>query len=342
MKNMTIDRVAELAYVSRSVVSRVLNDHPNVSDEARRRVLSVIEEYDYRPSSVARSLATDRTFEVGVLTPRRRGDAWANGFWPLLHASIFEQCIERGYFASLSMISAEMQADLNQRILNDRRFDGYILVTQEVTALVADALQAREVPVVLIGRDPARPAWLSVDVDNADGAYEATRHLCRLGHRRIAAILGSLDMQESVSRRAGYQQALKEAGRPAEEAWTAVGDYSRRSGFEIMRRWIKQGLESTAVFCASDTMAMGALLALHEAGVAVPAEMAVVGFDDLPTSRYTVPPLTTVRQPIREKGERAADLIIDLIEGKTPDCCHVTLQPELKVRVSCGATRSGL
>lgn len=336
MEKMTIDKVAELAYVSRSVVSRVLNNHPNVSDEARRRVLEVVKEHDYRPSAAARSLATERTFEIGVLTPRRGRDAFANSFWPLLHSGIFEQCLERGYFVALSMVSAEVKEDLDQHLLRNKRFDGYILVTQEVAEQMANLVQTHDTPFVLIGRDPDSPIPYSVDVDNFGGAYEVTRHLHGLGHDRIAAILGSLDMQESVDRRDGYHRALEEAGLPIEDEWVAVGDYSGQSGYEIMDQWLESNLEATAVFCASDTMAMGALLALQQAGVAVPKDLAVVGFDDLPLSKYTVPPLTTVHQPISEKGRWAANLLIDQIEGKKVEQQHVSLEPELKVRASCG------
>lgn len=336
-KKMTIDKVAELAYVSRSVVSRVLNNHPNVSDEARARVLSVIEEHNYRPSSAARSLATDRTFEIGILTPRRRGDALANGFWPLLHLGIFEQCIERGYFVSLSMVSSEMRDVVHKHILSEHRFDGFLLITQEVTELVAARLEERDVPTVLIGHDPSYPRLNSIDVDNYTGAYEATRHLCALGHERVGAMLGSLDLKESAERRDGYRQALADSGRPIDPDWVAVGDYSQKSGHAIMRRWIAQGAYPSALFCASDGMAMGALLALHQAGIDVPGEVAVVGFDDLPTSQYAYPPLTTVHQPIYEKGVRAADMIIDQVEDGVTEAQHAKLPAELIVRESCGA-----
>lgn len=338
MEKLNIDQVAELAYVSRSVVSRVLNNHPNVSDEARERVMKVIEEYDYRPSSVARSLATDRTFEVCILTPRRGDEALANGFWTLLHLGIFEECIRRGYFVSLSMISANMEAEVNDRILKGHKFDGYVLITQEVIDLVGAALQERGLPTVLVGHDPDYPDLNSIDIDNFGGAYKATTHLCQLGHERIGAILGSLDMQESVDRQEGFRQALNDADRLVLDDWIAVGDYSQQSGFDTMKRWIERGIDVSAVFCASDTIAMGALLALHKADVAVPDEVAIVGFDDLPTSQYTYPPLTTVHQPIYEKGERAAGILIDHIEQKEEaEIMHANLDPELVVRESCGA-----
>lgn len=337
-KKMTIDQVAELAYVSRSVVSRVLNNHPNVSEEARERVEKVIEEHNYRPSSAARSLATDRTFEIGVLTPRRRGDALANGFWTLLHLGIFEQCIERGYFVSLSMVSSEIGEDVQEHLLSEHRFDGFILITQEVTELVAATLaEERDVPTVLIGHDPDWPELPSVDVDNYTGAYEATRHLCELGHARVGAILGSLDLKESAARQDGYRQALADTGRLIETDWMAIGDYSQESGHAIMKRWIAQEGYPPAVFCGNDGMAIGALLALHQAEIAVPDEVAIVGFDDLPTSRYAYPPLTTVHQPIYEKGETAADMLIDQVEGRLDESRHVKLPAELVVRESCGA-----
>jgi len=336
-KKMTIDKVAELAYVSRSVVSRVLNNHPNVSEEARERVEKVIEEYNYRPSSAARSLATDRTFEICILTPRRQGDALANGFWTLLHLGIFEQCIARGYFVSLSMVSPEIDQEVHDHVLSEHRFDGFILITEEVTDLVAATLKEREVPTVLIGHDPSRPELSSVDVDNYRGAYEATTHLCGLGHERVGAMLGSMDLKESIERKEGYSQALRDAGQTVDPEWVALGDYSQESGHQIMEEWIERGGYPSACFCANDGMAIGALLALHQADIAVPEEVAIIGFDDLPTSKYAYPPLTTVHQPIREKGEKAADMLIDQVEGKNEAVQHVELPGKLVVRASCGA-----
>jgi len=336
MAKMTIDKVAELSHVSRSVVSRVLNDHPNVSDAARKRVRKVIEEHDYRPSSVARSLATSSTHEICALTPRRQGDALANGFWPLLHSGILEQGMEREYLVSLSMVALDETACIEQYV-DDQRFDGYVLITQQVSQQVGPTLEERDLPAVLIGHDPTHQGFSSVDVNNHAGAYEATRHLCNLGYETVGAIWGTLDLKESVDRRAGYLEALEDAGHDVPERWIAVGDYSQESGYEIMAQWLQAGDPPAALFCASDTMATGALLALHQAGYAVPEEVAVVGFDGLPTSAYTIPPLTTVRQPIYEKGAKAANIIIDRIDGDDTEVVHLNLDPELVVRESCGA-----
>ena len=337
MSKLNIDDIARLAYVSRSVVSRVLNNRPNVSNEARERVMAIIEKYNYRPSATARSLATDRTYEISILAPRKKDEVFANAFWPLVFLGISEECIKRGYFVSLSMISDEMGPHLNDRIVHGHNFDGYILISKQVADQVVTALRKRNMPTVLIGHHPDFPDLDSVEGDNVTGGYRATEHLIGLGHRRIAAIKGPPHAQESVDRLAGYQQALLDAGLPLDEALIVEGDYSQRSGYEQAPRLLDLSPRPTAIFCISDAMAAGALLALHRAGVAVPDDIAVVGYDDLPNSQFTTPPLTTVHQPIYEIGRHAADVVIDQIEGARKELVHAKLDIELIVRESCGA-----
>ncbi len=337
MKKITIDEVARLAFVSRSVVSRVLNNHPNVSKEARARVLKVIEEYNYRPSSVARSLVTDRTFELCVLAPRRRDDVLATGYWTLVLLGISERSLQRGYLVPITMVSADMGDEINSRMLASHAFDGFILIAHDVIKLVANGLRTRRTPIVLIGHDPNFPDLNSVDGDNFDGAYQAGAHLVGLGYRRMGLMLGPLELQETVDRRDGFVKALREAGRSISDAHIVVGDYSQQSGYDLMRRWIEAGDPPEAVFCTSDVQAIGALLALYRAGLRVPEDVALVGYDDLPTSRYTTPPLTTVHQPVYGKGEQAANIIIDQIEGKRSGVVHENLPVRLVVRETCGA-----
>lgn len=337
MSKLNIDDIARMAYVSRSVVSRVLNDRPNVSAEARERVLAVIEKYNYRPSATARSLATDRTFEISILAPRKKDEVFANAFWSLVFLGISEECTRRGYFVSLSMILGEMQDHLNDRIVYGHNFDGYILISNEVADQVVPALRKRNMPTVLIGYDPAFPDLDSVEADNFTGGYRATEHLIGLGHRRIAALMGPLRTQESIDRLDGYKQALLDAGLPVDEALIVEGDYSQRSGWECTPHLLGHTPRPTAIFCASDAMAAGALLALHQAGLSVPRDVCVVGYDDLPNSQYTIPPLTTVRQPIYEIGRHAAAVVIDQIEGVRAAPEHAKLDVELVVRASCGA-----
>ncbi|MGF1670914.1 MAG: LacI family DNA-binding transcriptional regulator, partial [Balneolaceae bacterium] len=286
MEKLNIDKVAKLALVSRSVVSRVLNNHPNVSKEARERVMDVVEKYKYRPNSAARSLATDSTFEIGILATRRGDEALGNGFWTMLHLGIFEECIRRGYFVNLSFVSTKMKDEVYNFIVNERRFDGYILLTQEVSDLVFEVLNERNIPTVLVGDDTSNKDIHSIDVDNFTGGYKATRHLIELGHKNIGIILAGLNLNETVDRLEGYKSALLESNIDIDEGNIIMGDYSQRFGYETMYSWIKQKPEMTAVFCASDTLAMGAILALYKCDVKIPDQFSVIGFDDLNFSKY--------------------------------------------------------
>lgn len=333
---LTIDQVALLANVSRSTVSRVLNNHPKVSDEMRTRVKRVIRKHNYRPSSVARSLASDRTYEICVISPRRRDDSLSSGYWPLLFRGISEECIRHGYFSSLTMISEETAEDVLDRVLHEHVFDGYLLITQEVTPFVAQSLQEQDLPVVLIGQDPNHPHISSIDVDNFAGAYTATMHLVRQGHRRVGAVLGCLHLEETTERMAGYRKALQDAGLPMEERLVMLGSYDEQHGYDVTQRWLERGICPPAIFCGSDTIATGALLALYKAGASVPNEVAVVGFDDIPNARFTAPPLTTVHQPIADKGARAVSMLLERLAQPGVPSHHLRLPAELVVRDSCG------
>lgn len=334
MERLTIDKVAKLAHVSRSVVSRVLNNHPNVSAEARQRVMEVVEKHNYRPNSVARSLATQSTYQIGVLTSRFGEESLGNGYWTLLYLGIFEECIRRGYYVRLSFYSSSMAPELHDLLLNDHHLDGVICLNEEVTEFAVNTLEDKDIPIVLVGHNPNYPNISSVDVDNFQGAYKGVKHLVDLGHRNIGGIFGDQNVVESVYRKKGYQHALMERGIQWKERYTSIGGYSQVDGFKTMARWIKTHPEMTAVFCASDTLAMGALLALNEQDIRVPEQFSVVGFDGLPISRYMIPPLTTVEQPIYGKGARAAELLIKYIKKEIQEPVQDNLEPKLVVRKS--------
>lgn len=337
MGKLNIDKVAKLAHVSRSVVSRVLNDHPNVSDVARNRVMKVVKKYNYKPNLAARSLATNSTREIGVLVTQRRDEALGNSFWMEIHHGIFEECRRRGYFVSLSYVSDNKNDDLYKFIIDERRLDGCILLTQEVTDLVGRMMFDKNIPIVLVGHVPRREKVSSVDVDNFRGGEFATQHLIGLGHRKIGIILASLDKKESADRLSGYKKAHQDAGLGISEEHVKAVDYQFQAGFNCMKEWIESGSDITSVFCASDTIAMGAILAVHKSGKRVPEDYAIVGFDDLSFAEHTCPPLTTIRQPIFNKGRKAAELLINEIENKDTERRKINLDPQLVIRESCGA-----
>jgi LacI family transcriptional regulator len=339
MEKLNIDKVAKLAHVSRSVVSRVLNDHPNVSDVARKRVMAVVKKYNYRPNSVARSLATKSSHEIGVLVTQSEDEALGNAFWMQMHRGIFEESKERGYFVSLSYVSKENSDELNNFILNERHLDGYILLTQEVTDMVGRHLFDKNIPIVLVGHVPKKKKVSSVDVDNFKGGKLAAEHLLQLGHHKIGLMLASLDMKESKDRLKGFRKAHQEAGIDFSDNQITIVDYQFRAGHQTMREWIKSNNDITAVFCASDTIAMGALLAARELGKKIPEDYAVVGFDDLSFAEFTYPPLTTIHQPIFQKRKMAAELLINEIEDDSTDHRKINLDPKLIIRESCGARK---
>ena len=337
MEKLNIDKVAKLAHVSRSVVSRVLNNHPNVSDVARERVMNIVKKYNYRPNSVARSLATNSSHEIGVLVTQSEDEALGNAFWMQMHRGIFEESKKRGYFVSLSYVSPGNSDGLNNFILNDRRLDGYILLTQEVTDMIGRELFDKNIPIVLVGHVPKKKKISSVDVDNFIGGKLAAKHLLQLGHKKIGVMLASLDMKESKDRLKGFKEAHQEAGIDLSDDRIEIVDYQFKAGYRTMKEWIESDNDFTAVFCASDTIAMGALLAARELDKKVPEDYSIVGFDDLSFAEFTYPPLTTIHQPIFQKGRKAAELLINEIENEDTERQKINLDPQLVIRESCGA-----
>ncbi len=335
MERLNIDKVAKLAHVSRSVVSRVLNNHPNVSEEARTRVMAVVNEYNFKPNSVARSLATQSTFQVGVLTSRIGEESLGNGYWSLLYLGIFEECIRQGYYVRLSFFSTSMPKELHDLILNEDHLDGIICLNEEVTEFAVQKFDDHRIPVVMVGHNPNYPEICSVDVDNYSGAYKAVKHLTDLGHKYIGGIFGDQNVEETENRKNGYRSALNDSGISFNNQFTVIADYSQHSGYQTMNHFLDHFPEMTAVFCASDTLAMGALLALYERGIEVPARFSVVGFDGLPISKYMIPPLTTIEQPVYGKGAKAAELLISCMRGEDLKKNQINLEPQLLIRKSC-------
>jgi LacI family transcriptional regulator len=337
LTQLTIEEIADLAAVSRSTVSRVLNNHPSVRPVVRARVQQVIQEQRYTPRAAARSLASRRTNVVGLLIPRSAATIFADPFFPHVIQGITEACSKRGYFLMLSMVTVEREQDFYERVLRGRHVDGLLLMSSDIDDPILPLLIRDETPLVLVGRHPYLPDVTSVDVDNVGGAVKAVRHLIDLGHRRIGTITGPLYMAGALDRRDGYKQALAEAAIPIRPELIVEGDFSQVSGYQGMRTLLALGERPSAVFVASDTMAAGALRALHEAGIDVPGDLGFVSFDDLPVASILTPPLTTVHQPLYELGATAADVLMNRLElSREQPPTHVLLETHLVVRQSCG------
>lgn len=339
MATFTIEQIAELADVSRSTVSRVLNNHPSVRPAVRDRILRVINENGYAPQAAARSLASRRTNVIGLVIPRSATVIFSDPFFPHVIQGITEACTARDYFLMLSMVTAEMEQGFYNRIVRSRHFDGMIMLSSDVDDPILPRLMKDRTPLVLVGRHPYFTDLNWVDVENREGSREAVRHLINLGHTRIATITGPLQMAAGIDRRDGYKQALLEAALPINPELIVEGHFTQQGGYEAMNQLLRLPEPPRALFIASDTMAIGALRAIHEANLSIPDDIAIVSFDDLPAASFSNPPLTTMRQSIFEMGSAAAAMLIALLEGEEHVVTHRRIPTQLVIRQSCGAAR---
>ncbi|MGB9775970.1 MAG: LacI family DNA-binding transcriptional regulator [Anaerolineae bacterium] len=337
----TLEEVAKLAGVSRSTVSRVVNQQPNVRPEVRERVWKVIRQTGYQPHAAARSLVTRRTRVIGLIIPQAVTTLFTDPYFPILMRGIADACNAHHYHLMLSLFSHRRVQEsrtrhdlLYQQVLRSRYLDGVVVSSAPRDDPIFPRLLEDGVPFVIVGRYPHERANY-VDVDNVVGARMAVEHLLRLGHERVATITGPLNMFAAQDRLEGYRQALVARGIPVDEELIAEGDFTEQGGRAAMQRLLPR--RPTAVFAASDMMAAGAMKVLREAGLRVPEDVAVVGFDDVPLASMVEPPLTTVRQPIEQLGSMAVELLVSLLENPGGEVVHrVVLPTELVIRASCG------
>lgn len=325
----TIEEVASAAGVSRSTVSRVVNGSTAVSPEALESVKRAIEQLSYVPNRAARSLASRQTHAIALIVPEDTTRFFGDPFFAAIVAGITGALRGSDYLLNL-LIASDDPGDKMTSFVRNGGVDGALIVSHHTSDAFIDRV-ADAVPVVWGGRPVRiREGDYVVDVDNVAGARTATQHLIETGRTRIATISGPMTMVSSVDRVQGFRSALADAGLSpfAEEA----GDYSEVSGADAARRILAEG-RPDAIFVASDLMARGALTALRAAGIRVPEDVALVGFDDSSVALSTDPPLTTMRQPMYAQGEAMAGVLLSRLAGRDP--AHTTILPtELVVRAS--------
>ncbi|MEU4013740.1 LacI family DNA-binding transcriptional regulator [Microbacterium sp. NPDC028030] len=325
----TIEEVASAAGVSRSTVSRVVNGSTAVSPEALAAVRAAIDELNYVPNRAARSLASRQTHAIALIVPEDTNRFFGDPFFAAIVAGITGALGGSDYLLNL-LIASDDPGDKMTGFVRNGGVDGALIVSHHTSDAFIDRV-ADAVPVVYGGRPVRRrDGDYVVDVDNVAGAREATRRLIDIGRTRIATISGPVTMVSSGDRIQGFRAALADAGLTpfAEEE----GDYSEASGADAMRRILDVG-RPDALFVASDLMARGALTALRAAGVRVPEDIALVGFDDSSVAVTTDPQLTTMRQPMYAQGEAMARILLSRLAGEDPP--QTTILPtELVVRAS--------
>jgi LacI family transcriptional regulator len=333
---LTLEDVARLAGVSRSTVSRVINQQTNVSEEARQRVMTVVEETGYRPHPAARSLASQRSSVIGLVIPRRVHTFFSDPYFARLTEGIAQACNQHSYMLSLFLFYTKEDEDrLLPYISRPGLVDGLIIQSTYATDALFKRLSHSETPFIVAGRPMLDLKLSYVDVDNMTGARSAVRHLVHLGRRRIGIIAGPLGTTVGQDRFEGYQKALDESHLPLDQQLFAEGDLSEESGYSSAQRLLQHGPD--ALFIASDIMALGASRAIHEAGLNIPHDIAIVAFDDLPPAAHTTPSLTTIRQPIQRLGVELVNNLLDIIDNGPQPPRRVIFGTELVVRESCGA-----
>lgn len=326
----TIEEVAAVAGVSRSTVSRVVNGSTAVSPAALEAVQRAIAQLNYVPNRAARSLASRATMAIALVVPEDTTRFFGDPFFAAVVSGINARLSRSDYVLNL-IIASDDPRDKTSAYVRSGVVDGAVVVSHHTSDRFIDHIAAA-VPVVYGGR-PVRERERDyyVDVDNTAGAYLGTKHLIDTGRRRIASICGPLSMPAGVDRVEGYRAALAEAG--LESGPIEDGNFTADGGAAAMQRLLDTGVPFDGLFVASDLMARGALATLGRAGIRVPEDAAIVGFDDSPVATAVQPTLTTVRQPSHAQGEKMADVLLSLLAGGHPP--HVTvLDTELVVRSS--------
>ena len=321
--------VGRLAGVSHQTVSRVLNGNRHVRPETRRRVLAAMDELGYRPNLTARALATGRSNTLGVVS----FDTTLHGPASTLFG-IERAAHEAGYFIIVASMKALDRASLTDAVerLRIQGVDGILVIAPLSSAAEALRYVSDDIPLVAVEAGPGDDIPV-VEVDQFSGAAQATGHLLDLGHKTVWHIAGPPEFLEAGRRLEAWRQTLEAAGvQPPPEL---IGDWSSRSGYELGQR-LAADSRVTAVFVANDQMALGVLRAMQERGRLIPAEVSVIGFDDVPEAAYFLPPLTTVRQDFIELGNRALRLMLRTIESGEQPSGGASVAPELIVRASTG------
>ncbi len=336
-KRATIKDVAAQAGVSYQTVSRVINNQPGVTEETRRKVQEAIETLNFRPSLAARSLPGRRTYVIGFIVPYDPDYLIRD---PNLLAQISGADAEantHGYNLLLSTAGdSKSGLEAYERFVRNYIGDGALVIETASSREGGELLASQDYPYVSLGYDLGNPNAYIVSSDNRDGGIKATRHLLKKGHQRIGIINGPpigavAGLQDRLE---GHQQALAEAGLSFDPTLMVYGDYTRPSGEQATQQLLAHPDPPTAIFALNDRMAMGAIRALQAAGVRVPEDVAVVGYDDIPTAADFNPPLTTVKGAARKVGQLAAQMLFNLIAGETLEKKEVILPAELVVRES--------
>lgn len=323
---ITIRDIAEKSGVSVATVSRVINSSALVKPETKKKVLKVIKEHNYQPNLLARAFSKSKSDTIALIIPPQ-SNMFSDFFAELLRGI---ESAARLYNYDL-LLKTSNPSNYHQ-YFEMKKCDGLLIITPVLNDPGVKILEKKNFPMVLINSVSNNISY--VDVDNVNGAFKAIEHLIKLGHKRIGIINGILEGANGLDRFRGYQLAISKYDLADDKDLVKYGDYSQESGIEATRQLLDMKNRPTAVFAANDLMAIGALKVIKEAGLRVPEDISVVGYDDLILAEISVPPLTSIHQPIFDVGREAVRLLIAQMEQGQKAINKIVLETELVVRES--------
>jgi DNA-binding LacI/PurR family transcriptional regulator len=337
---VSIKDIARAADVTPCTVSRALRDSPRVSPETKKRIQRLADEMGYTPDAQARSLVMGRTQTVGVVVT-----TMADPFIGSVVQTIESAAHEQGYTVILASSNDIPEREIEAvKMLQSRRVDGVIVTSSRVGAQYQERLDQLRVPVVLVNSlaEHSGRHTISVRVDNHQGGQQATNHLIQKGHRRIAYVAAPADRSDNVERMTGYRDALAEAGIAYDPSLVVKGTGRAGGGQRALPALLSLDDAPTAVFCYNDMTAIGLIDAAHKAGLSLPQDLAIVGFDDIAFAQLANPPLTTIAQPVAQLGKEAMERVLELLRSEDlngASVSDVVVKGRLVVRESSGAKR---
>lgn len=338
-KRITSQDVADLAGVSRTTVSLVLNNvrSVNITDKTRKRVQEAAEKLGYIPNATAQALASRRARAIGLVMTRSPHHIASDTFLPQIIGGLLDVVRDSKLRLLIESVNVEHQDRAYLELVRAKHIDGMILLTPRIDDSALKKLEESNVPAVLMGAI-SNSNLFSVDINNRRSAKMAVNYLIELGHKNIACIANApISYSASPDRVAGYKDALLEAGIPFDDHLVRHADFDPQSGFDAMQDLLSSGASFSAAFVASDNVAIGVKSALRKADLRIPDDISIIGFDDIPWSQYSDPPLTTVHLPAQELATKACMLLLKLMKNSTPDERQIILNTNLVIRKSCKA-----
>lgn len=333
--NITIKDIAKLANVSTTTVSRVLNNKPDVKESTKQRILQIIKEYDYYPSALAKGISTNKTYSIGLVIPYE--NVFANPFFVEVMRGINTAANQAGYFVLLCTPNQKGKDVLTS--FKQKRIDGVVLSSPRIDENPIQDFLEHDVPFVSTSKVEGYDNVNYVDVDNYLGAKLAVEHLISLGHKRIGLIGGPSYLMSSHDRRKAFYETLDKNDLKIDKELIIDGIHTYESGYNCMDMLLSVPEPPTAVFVAGDIMAFGAIQYLKRRNIKVPRDMSIIGFDDVPFSSIIEPPLTTIRQSSYEKGYVAANVLLNILNGKSISKFEKLLPVKLIIRHSTAAPK---